>query len=212
MVLSIHPRRWRPGQRKPQPAPAPLTDAQQAIAAKYLNLAHRLLRQHYGYLRHYNHNLWLELRSAAYYGLFLAAAGFKPELGFQFTTYATPVIWGHMKNAARAHLDRVRLQGDPVSPRLFRYHVDPDLACPSVAAISVELHALVADAMRFFTPRDALITKLRFGLCGHAEHTVDETGAALGISRQRVNQIIKYRVLPRLRTILASYDEKAGAA
>ncbi|MGH7658323.1 MAG: sigma factor-like helix-turn-helix DNA-binding protein [Gemmatimonadales bacterium] len=58
-------------------------------------------------------------------------------------------------------------------------------------------------------PRDARVLRLYFGLDGGREHTLEEIGGMLGITRERVRQLID-RALKRLREgesgrALASY-------
>ncbi len=63
----------------------------------------------------------------------------------------------------------------------------------------------VDKAMRTLAPRDAKVLRLYFGLDGDREHTLEEIGALLGITRERVRQL-RDRALKRLR------DGKSGEA
>jgi RNA polymerase primary sigma factor len=56
----------------------------------------------------------------------------------------------------------------------------------------------VARAMRTLPPRDARVLTLYFGLDGGTEHTLEEIGSMLGITRERVRQL-RDRALLRLR-------------
>jgi RNA polymerase primary sigma factor len=53
-------------------------------------------------------------------------------------------------------------------------------------------------ALGTLPPRDARILRLYFGLDGGREHTLDEIGKMLGVTRERVRQL-RDRALKRLR-------------
>ena len=53
-------------------------------------------------------------------------------------------------------------------------------------------------ALSTLPPRDARILRLYFGLEGDREHTLDEIGKLLGVTRERVRQL-RDRALRRLR-------------
>jgi len=53
-------------------------------------------------------------------------------------------------------------------------------------------------ALRTLPPRDARVLRLYFGLDGGREHTLEEIGGMLGVTRERVRQL-RDRALKRLR-------------
>jgi RNA polymerase primary sigma factor len=53
-------------------------------------------------------------------------------------------------------------------------------------------------ALDTLTPRDARVLRLYFGLEGGHEHTLEEIGNMLGVTRERVRQL-RDRALKRLR-------------
>ena len=59
-------------------------------------------------------------------------------------------------------------------------------------------HAELQRALETLPPRDAKILRLYFGLEGDREHTLDEIGKMLGVTRERVRQL-RDRALKRLR-------------
>ena len=61
---------------------------------------------------------------------------------------------------------------------------------------SVEL----ADALQVLNPRMRLVLARRFGLDGEAPQTLEEVGASLGITRERVRQL-ESRALRELRIV-----------
>ena len=56
----------------------------------------------------------------------------------------------------------------------------------------------VEGALTTLPPRDARVLKLYFGLDGGREHTLEEIGGMLGVTRERVRQL-RDRALKRLR-------------
>ncbi|MFI5234710.1 MAG: RNA polymerase sigma factor RpoD/SigA [Gemmatimonadales bacterium] len=56
----------------------------------------------------------------------------------------------------------------------------------------------VESALRSLQPRDAKVLRLYFGLDGGREHTLEEIGGMLGVTRERVRQL-RDRALKRLR-------------
>ena len=56
----------------------------------------------------------------------------------------------------------------------------------------------VESALRTLAPRDAKVLRLYFGLDGGREHTLEEIGGMLGVTRERVRQL-RDRALKRLR-------------
>jgi RNA polymerase primary sigma factor len=56
----------------------------------------------------------------------------------------------------------------------------------------------IEHALRTLPPRDAKVLRLYFGLDGGREHTLEEIGGMLGVTRERVRQL-RDRALKRLR-------------
>jgi RNA polymerase primary sigma factor len=56
----------------------------------------------------------------------------------------------------------------------------------------------IASALRTLPPRDAKVLRLYFGLDGGREHTLEEIGGMLGVTRERVRQL-RDRALKRLK-------------
>jgi RNA polymerase primary sigma factor len=68
---------------------------------------------------------------------------------------------------------------------------------PSEAVINKDLKEQAALALKAFTPREEQIIRMRFGFDGD-EHTLEEVGETLGLTRERIRQIEK-QVMRNLR-------------
>jgi RNA polymerase sigma factor (sigma-70 family) len=66
------------------------------------------------------------------------------------------------------------------------------------AAMDEEMRRKMAKALNGLRPREARVLQLRFGLNGEYEHTLDETGEDIKVSRERVRQI-ETKALRKLR-------------
>jgi RNA polymerase primary sigma factor len=69
---------------------------------------------------------------------------------------------------------------------------------PEEEAMEHFLTEQVDTALRSLSPRDAKVLRLYFGLDGGREHTLEEIGGMLGVTRERVRQL-RDRALKRLR-------------
>jgi RNA polymerase primary sigma factor len=69
---------------------------------------------------------------------------------------------------------------------------------PEEQAMERFLTEQVDAALRSLAPRDAKVLRLYFGLDGGREHTLEEIGGMLGVTRERVRQL-RDRALKRLR-------------
>jgi RNA polymerase primary sigma factor len=74
----------------------------------------------------------------------------------------------------------------------------PDADNPLAAAAAGELGKLVAEALADLTPREQRILRMRFGLGGASEHTLQEVGETFGVTRERIRQI-EAKALEKLR-------------
>lgn len=69
---------------------------------------------------------------------------------------------------------------------------------------------VVRMAMKHWQPRDAWILKAHYGLDGERAHTLEEIGQSLGITKQRVQQIVASR-RRTLRSLLDSIPQSPSA-
>jgi RNA polymerase primary sigma factor len=99
-------------------------------------------------------------------------------------------------NTADVRLD-APLDPDGDRSLIDRFIVD-DQADAEAQAMDRFLSEEIERALRTLPPRDAKVLRLYFGLDGGREHTLEEIGAMLGVTRERVRQL-RDRALKRLR-------------
>ena len=74
----------------------------------------------------------------------------------------------------------------------------PDVVDPHKAAEGSALRDVVLEAISGLTPREERILRMRFGIGGSDEHTLEEVGEIFGVTRERIRQI-ESRALAKLR-------------
>jgi RNA polymerase primary sigma factor len=65
----------------------------------------------------------------------------------------------------------------------------PDVVDPQAAAEASALQKSIGEALLGLTPREQHILRMRFGIGGAAEHTLEEIGKKFGVTRERIRQI-----------------------
>jgi len=106
-----------------------------------------------------------------------------------------------VQSLAALNTAEVRLDAplDPEGDRsLIDRFVADDHADTEAQAMDRFLSDEVEQALRTLPPRDAKVLRLYFGLDGGREHTLEEIGGMLGVTRERVRQL-RDRALKRLR-------------
>jgi RNA polymerase primary sigma factor len=98
--------------------------------------------------------------------------------------------------AAPVSLDAPLTEGEPTD--LGDLLADPFSAAPDVEAASKELVGHVARALEALPAKEQEVLRLRFGMSTDREHTLEEIGHRLGVTRERVRQI-EGAALRRLR-------------
>lgn len=73
-----------------------------------------------------------------------------------------------------------------------------DAVDPQAAAEAGALRRAVAEALDGLTPREQRILRMRFGIGGTADHTLEEVGKVFGVTRERIRQI-EAKALAKLR-------------
>src|SRR6266513_2914629 len=128
-------------------------------------------------------------------GLLTAARKFDPDQGVKFISYA---VWW-IRQAILAALAR---QGRTVRVPLNRT-ADLSRIVRTAEYLRQTLRREptpeeIEDALNTLQRRDAKVLRLYFGLDGGREHTLEEIGGMLGVTRERVRQL-RDRALKRLR-------------
>ncbi len=96
------------------------------------------------------------------------------------------------------------LVGEDEESRLSDYLEDKSVVQPSSDAESKELRDLVQAALTPLTERERIILRLRFGIGSGVEHTLEEIGRFLGLTRERIRQIESNALNKLRRTSLES--------
>jgi RNA polymerase primary sigma factor len=99
-------------------------------------------------------------------------------------------------NAAEIRLDAPI--GDSDDSQLVERFMSDEAQEPEEAVEERLLSEHIERALDTLTPRDARVVRLYFGLDGGREHTLEEIGNLLGVTRERVRQL-RDRALKRLR-------------
>jgi RNA polymerase primary sigma factor len=106
-----------------------------------------------------------------------------------------------VQSLAALNTGEVRLDAplDPDGDRaLIERFIAEDLPDTEEKTMERFLSDEVEDALKTLPARDAKVLRLYFGLDGGREHTLEEIGGMLGVTRERVRQL-RDRALKRLR-------------
>ena len=94
---------------------------------------------------------------------------------------------------------------DENTTRLAELIRDDRMEQPFETAFNLALQDTIESVLHQLTDREMRIIQLRFGLMGSGPCTLQETGSALGITRERVRQI-QEKVMAKLRNLPAIED------
>ena len=72
---------------------------------------------------------------------------------------------------------------------LLRFVADPNAVSPLERTVDRELREKIESTLRVLNPREEEIIRLRFGLNGGAQRTLEEIGARMSLSRERARQL-----------------------
>jgi RNA polymerase primary sigma factor len=79
--------------------------------------------------------------------------------------------------------------GDRAESSLSEFIQDRDVPSPPDTVIHSSLRHQIELALRSLTEREAEVIRLRFGLGQNGDHTLEEVGERLQVTRERVRQI-----------------------
>ena len=114
---------------------------------------------------------------------------------------ATGLSLDVVQSLAALNTSEVRLDAplDPEGDRsLIERFIADEQGDAEEQAMDKFLSEEIENALRTLPPRDAKVLRLYFGLDGGREHTLEEIGGMLGVTRERVRQL-RDRALKRLR-------------
>jgi RNA polymerase primary sigma factor len=114
---------------------------------------------------------------------------------------ATGLAVDVVQSLAALNTSDVRLDAplDPEGDRsLIERFIADDQGDTEAQVMDQFLSEEIEHALRTLPPRDAKVLRLYFGLDGGREHTLEEIGGMLGVTRERVRQL-RDRALKRLR-------------
>jgi RNA polymerase nonessential primary-like sigma factor len=159
-------------------------------------------------------------------GLAHAALRFRPETGTKFTTYAVPWIDQRVSRAVSFEASLVRDKRNNHSPREAIRTAervisieDPEVkhflvqsidnACSSELVEHLifvgQLRAILVGALRNLREKERFVLLARYGFLGMEVTTLEQIGAFLGLTRERVRQI-QVRAEERMRTLLRKFE------
>ena len=129
-----------------------------------------------------------ELKSDANISLMRAVEKFDYGRGFKFSTYAT---WAVMKNFARSIPDENthKMRYVTGTDELFDGRADVRTDEQEVLAVADAARTRVNRLLEYLDPRTREVIKMRTGMDGSSEMTLEQIGNHFGITKERVRQI-----------------------
>jgi RNA polymerase primary sigma factor len=97
--------------------------------------------------------------------------------------------------------------GDDDTNRVADIVADPNAEAPYQQALEDSDNEILGEVIRTLSPREQTILKLRFGLTGSDEKTLEEVGEQFGVTRERIRQI-QDEALKKLRKRIQQRDRK----
>jgi len=88
--------------------------------------------------------------------------------------------------------------GEGEESHLGDFIVDKQVISPAEAVVKLSLKEETAEVLKTLSPREEKVLRLRFGLQGDGEHTLEELGQYFAVTRERIRQI-EAKALRKLR-------------
>ena len=149
---------------------------------------------------------FFELLSDGNMSLMRAVEKFDYARGNKFSTYAS---WAIMKNFARSIPDeKMRRERYQTGNEEF-FDIAPDHRSDEGECLASAEQAThrVNRLLEYLDPREREIIRMRAGLDGHENMTLEEIGSKLGITKERVRQL-NVRLMKKLRNIAEGHKEE----
>jgi len=97
--------------------------------------------------------------------------------------------------------------GDDDTNRFADIVADPNATAPYQQALEDSDNEILGEVIRTLSPREQTILKLRFGLSGNDEKTLEQVGQQFGVTRERIRQI-QDEALRKLKKRIQQRDRK----
>ena len=88
--------------------------------------------------------------------------------------------------------------GEEEDSHLKDFIEDRGAVSPVEAVMQTNLREQTQSVLKSLTPREEMVLKLRFGVGGGTEHTLEEVGQSFTVTRERIRQI-ESKALRKLR-------------
>ena len=88
--------------------------------------------------------------------------------------------------------------GDDEDSHIGDFLEDSNIAQPDEAATADSMKETINASLASLTPREAKVLRMRFGIGTNKDHTLEEVGKELGVTRERIRQI-EAKALRKLR-------------
>jgi RNA polymerase primary sigma factor len=162
---------------------AKIKDVRDILIACNLRLVHKLASQH----TQINQGLD-ELKSDAHISLMRAVEKFDYGRGFKFSTYAT---WAIVKNFARSIPDEFSHRTRYVTghDEMLEHRMDTHTDEGEMMMVAEQAKQRVNRLLEHLDPRTREVIRMRTGIDGSEEMTLEQIGNHFGITKERVRQI-----------------------
>jgi RNA polymerase primary sigma factor len=95
------------------------------------------------------------------------------------------MLWGVLKDP----LSMEAPIGEDGDSSVGDFIEDPSALSPADSAVANHLAARMRSVLDRLSPREAKVLRMRFGIGEKSEHTLEQVGAAFGVTRERIRQI-----------------------
>jgi RNA polymerase primary sigma factor len=154
----------------------------------------------------------------ARYALRQASGRLETRLGRQASsrelaehTGLAPNIVGKLMNLVSEPVSLEAPRGDGGDTCLYDSLSDTESLNPADGAHDRQMKGHLEGLIAALSPREAKMVRLRFGLDGRHERTLDEVGLEFGLTRERVRQVLE-KALGKLRAAVPDDWRAAGQA